>query len=77
MVQCGVEQLDIHDCALYLHVSFVVRADLLDSDVILGVDERLCGCVGLSDGHNTRNVLEVTVIVHFHLQRDISVNTLT
>jgi len=50
-----------------LHVGFVIRADLLDPDVILGVDERLSGCVCLSDGHDTCDVLEVTVIVNFHL----------
>lgn len=62
---------------LYSHVSFVIRADLLDPDVIFRVNERLCGCVGLSDGHNARNVLEVTVIVHFHLPMESSVNMLS
>lgn len=51
------------------HVRFVVGADFLDPDVILGVYKWLRGAVGLSDGHHTRNVLEVTCVVNFDLQR--------
>lgn len=51
----------------YVHVSFVVGTNLLDSDVILGVDERFCGAVGLCESHDTGYVLELSVIVHLHL----------
>lgn len=51
----------------YIHVGFVVSANLLDSDVVLGVDERFCGGVSLGESHNTGYVLELTVIVHLHL----------
>lgn len=51
------------------HVCFVVSANFLDPDVILGIYKWLCGAVGLSDGHHTCNVLEVTQIVHFNLQK--------
>lgn len=49
------------------HVSLVVVADLLDSDVILGIDEGLCCGIGLSEGHHTSNILEVVVVFHFYL----------
>lgn len=52
---------------LYVHVGFVVSANLLDSDVILGVNERFCGGVCLRKRHDARYVLELTVIVHLHL----------
>ena len=54
----------------YIHVCFVVNSDFLDPDVVLGVYKWLCGAVGLSDGHHTCNVLKVTHIVHFDLQRN-------
>lgn len=54
------------------HVRFVVGTDLLDPDVILGVYEWLRSAVGLSDGHYTGNVLEVTCVVNFDLQRQKS-----
>lgn len=54
----------------HLHVCLVVSADFLDPDVILGVYKWLCGTVGLSDGHHTCDILEVTHIVHFDLQRN-------
>lgn len=53
--------------ASYVHVGFVVGANLLDPDVVLGVNERLCGGVCLGESHNTGYVLELTVIVHLHL----------
>ena len=49
------------------HVSLVVGANLLDPDVILGINERLCGSVGLGEGHHAGNVLEVVVVFHFDL----------
>lgn len=52
----------------HLHVGFVVRANFLDPDVVLGVYEWLCSTVSLSDGHHTCNVLEVAHIVHLNLQ---------
>lgn len=54
------------------HVRFVVGADFLDPDVILGVYKWLRGAVGLSDGHHARNVLEVTCVINFHLQTQIT-----
>lgn len=51
----------------YIHVGFVVRTNLLDSDVVLGVDERFCGGVCLCKSHDTGYVLELTVILHLHL----------
>lgn len=51
----------------YIHVGFVVIADLLDSDVILGVNEWLCGRVCLGQSYNTGYVLELGVIIHLHL----------
>lgn len=55
----------------HLHVSFVVRADFLDPDVVFGVDKWLCSAVGLSDSHHACDVLEVTNIVHLDLQRNM------
>lgn len=52
----------------YVHVDFVVIADLLDSDVVLGVDEWLCGGVCLRESHDTGYVLELGVIIHLHLR---------
>lgn len=54
---------------VHLHIGFVVGAYLLDPDVILGVNERFCSRVGLSDGHHTGNVLEIAVIVNFNLSQ--------
>lgn len=51
----------------YIHVGFVISANLLDPDVVLGVDERLCGGVRLGESHDAGYVLELTVIVHLHL----------
>lgn len=52
---------------LHIHVGLVVVANLLDSDVVLGVDERFCGGVRLGESHDTGYVLELTVIVYLHL----------
>ena len=49
------------------HVSLVVGANLLDPDVILGINERLCSGVGLGEGHHAGNVLEIVVVFHFDL----------
>lgn len=49
------------------HVSLVIVAYLLDPDVILGVNERLCCGVGLGEGYHASNVLEVVVVFHFDL----------
>lgn len=51
-----------------IHVDFVVIPYLLDSDVILGVNERLCGGVGLGKSHNAGYVLKLTVVVHLYLR---------
>lgn len=49
------------------HVSLVIVAYLLDPDVILGINERLCCGVGLGEGYHASNVLEVVVVFHFDL----------
>lgn len=49
------------------HISLVVVAYLLDPDVILGINKRLCCGIGLGESHHTSNVLEVVVVFHFDL----------
>lgn len=49
------------------HISLVVVAYLLDPDVILGVNKRLCCGIRLGESHHTSNVLEVVVVFHFDL----------
>lgn len=51
------------------HVGFIIVTDLLDAHVVLRVDEGLgCG-VGLREGHDTGDILEVVLIVNFDLER--------
>lgn len=50
-----------------LHVRFVVVANFLDPDVVLGVDKRLCCCVCFSESHHAGDVLEVGRILHLNL----------
>lgn len=45
---------------LYVHVYFVVVVNLLDADVVLGVNQGLRGGVRLGESHHTGNVLELT-----------------
>lgn len=49
--------------------ALVAAADLLNVDVELGVDVRLCGDVGVGHGHNGGHVLEVCVAVNPHLSQ--------
>lgn len=49
------------------HVSFVVVANLLDTNVILCIDEGLRRGVSLGQCHNTGNILKIVLIVHFYL----------
>lgn len=56
---------------LHIHVGFVVCADLLDSDVVLGVDEGLGGGVRLGQSHHAGYVLELHVVVHLHLDAGV------
>lgn len=51
-----------------LHVSLVVVADLLDADVVLGLDEGLGGGVGPSQSHHAGDVLEVLLVFNFDLR---------
>lgn len=51
-----------------LHVGLVVVSNLLDSDVILGLDVRLCGGIGPGQSHHADDVLEVLLVLHFDLQ---------
>lgn len=53
--------------AMHSHVSLVIVADFLDSDVILGVDEWLGGGVGSCHGYNARHVPEVVLVLNFDL----------
>lgn len=50
-----------------LHVSLVVAADLLDADVVLGLDVGLGGGVRSSQSHYTDDVLEVLLAFNFDL----------
>lgn len=62
--------VSVSDPQRHSHVSFVVVANLLDADVILGVDERLrCG-VSLGQRHDAGDILKVILTVHFHLRRE-------
>ncbi len=61
---------DFLEQARLSHESLVVGADLLHVDVELAVDEGLCGRVAIGDGHDARDVLEVVVVLHLHLQRN-------
>lgn len=50
-----------------LHVGLVVVSNLLDSDVILGLDIGLSGGIGPSQSHHADDVLEVLQVLHFDL----------
>lgn len=60
-------QQDTRTC---LHVRFVVVANLLDPDVVLGLDEGLGGGVGPSQRHHAGDVLEVFLVLHFDLGQE-------
>ena len=60
-------QQDARTC---LHVRFVVVANLLDPDVVLGLDEGLGGGVGPSQRHHAGDVLEVFLVLHFDLGQE-------
>lgn len=60
----------LQDLSLNVHVGFVVGADLLDSDVVLGVDQRFRGGVRLGQSHDAGYVLELHVVVHLHLDTE-------
>lgn len=51
-----------------LHVGLVVAADLLDADVVFGLDVGFGGGVGPGKSHHTGDVLEVLLVFHFNLQ---------
>lgn len=53
--------------AVHSHVSLVVAADFLDSDVILGVNERLGGGIGFCHGYYAGHVPEVVLVLNFDL----------
>lgn len=50
-----------------LHVSLVVVADLLDADVILGLDKGLSGGIGPGQSQHTDDVLEVLLVFNLDL----------
>lgn len=49
------------------HVSLVIVANFLDTDVVLGIDERLSSGVGFCHGYNAGHVLEVILVLNFYL----------
>lgn len=49
------------------HVSLVIVANFLDSDVILGVDEWLGGGVGSCHGYDARHVPEIMLVLNLDL----------
>lgn len=51
-----------------LHVGLVVVSNLLDSDVILGLDIGLCGGIGPGQSHYADDVLEFLLVLHFDLR---------
>lgn len=53
--------------ATHSHVSLVIVADFLDSDVILGVDEWLGGGVGSCHGYDARHVPEIVLVLNLDL----------
>lgn len=53
--------------ATHSHVSLVVAADFLDSDVVLGVNERLGGGIGFCHGYYAGHVAEVVLVLNFDL----------
>lgn len=50
-----------------LHVRLVVAADLLDADVILGLDVGLSGGVCTGQSHHAGDVLKVLLVFNFDL----------
>lgn len=65
------EDLDtLQNLSMHVHVSFVVGTDLLDSDVVFGVDEWFRGGVGLGQSHDASYVLELHVVLHLHLDKE-------
>lgn len=53
--------------ATHSHVSLVVGADFLDSDVVLGVNERLGGGIGFCHGYYAGHIPEVVLVLNFDL----------
>lgn len=53
--------------AMHSHVSLVVAANFLDSDVVLGVNERLGGGVGFGHGYYAGHVPEVVLVLNLDL----------
>lgn len=52
---------------MHSHVSLVVAANFLDSDVIFGVDEWLRGGIGFCHGYYAGHVPEVVLVLNFDL----------
>ena len=49
------------------HVGLVVLPNLLDAYIVFGINEGLGGGIRLGQCHDTRNVLEVMLVVHLDL----------
>lgn len=58
----------MHRIQNILHVCLVVIANLLDADVILGLNVGFSGGIGPGQSHHADDVLEILLILHFDLQ---------
>ena len=52
---------------MLLHESFVIISDLLNVDVVFGVDVRFGGAVGVGNSNNGSDVLKIRIVFDFHL----------
>ena len=53
--------------SFHSHVGLVVLPNLLDAYIVFGINEGLGGGIRLGQCHDTRNVLEVMLVVHLDL----------
>lgn len=53
--------------SFHSHVGLVVLPNLLDAYIVFGINEGLGGGIRLGQCHDTRNVLEVVLVVHLDL----------
>lgn len=65
---CNYTPLWMHRIRNVLHVCLVVVANLLDADVILGLNVGFGGGIGPGQSHHADDVLEILLILHFDLQ---------
>ena len=53
--------------SFHSHVGLVVLPNLLDAYIVYGINEGLGGGIRLGQCHDTRDVLEVMLVVHLDL----------